>query len=132
MGAVIWSFPQQERLQNMVDFRAAAAGVVLTVLVAAPAGAASPPPDSTFAGQDPATVHTVVMGQPGQSPDAQPIPDGARVVLGPPPATSPDGGQVIVRRNLVTNGPVPDTPANRDKYGHPLSRTGQQTPPAGN
>jgi hypothetical protein len=33
---------------------------------------------------------------------------------------------------LVTNGPVPDTPANRAKYGGPMSLTGKHTKPAGN
>lgn len=33
---------------------------------------------------------------------------------------------------LVTNGPIPDTPANRAKYGKPMSRTGRHTAPAGN
>jgi len=32
----------------------------------------------------------------------------------------------------VTNGPVPDTPANRAKYGKPMSHGGRKTPPAGN
>jgi len=34
--------------------------------------------------------------------------------------------------SLVTNGPVPDTPANRAKYGRPMSNAGKKTPPAGN
>ena len=34
--------------------------------------------------------------------------------------------------SLVTNGPVPDTAANRAKYGRPLSHAGKKTPPAGN
>ncbi len=33
---------------------------------------------------------------------------------------------------LVTNGPVPDTPANRAKFGGPMSMTGKKTKPAGN
>jgi hypothetical protein len=33
---------------------------------------------------------------------------------------------------LVTNGPVPDTAANRAKYGGPMSATGKRTKPAGN
>lgn len=31
----------------------------------------------------------------------------------------------------VTNGPVPDTPENRDRYGSPMSVTGARTAPAG-
>jgi hypothetical protein len=33
---------------------------------------------------------------------------------------------------LVTNGPVPDTPANRAKYGRPMSNAGKKTAPVGN
>jgi hypothetical protein len=40
-----------------------------------------------------------------------------------------DRGDVITWR-LVTNGPVPDTPANRVKY-EPLSHAGRLTAPAG-
>jgi len=32
---------------------------------------------------------------------------------------------------VVTNGPVPDTPANRSRYGAPMSRAGKMTPPVG-
>jgi hypothetical protein len=34
--------------------------------------------------------------------------------------------------DLISNGPVPDTPANRAKYGQPLSHAGRATKPAGN
>lgn len=34
--------------------------------------------------------------------------------------------------DLISNGPVPDTPANRAKYGQPLSHAGRMTKPAGN
>ena len=33
---------------------------------------------------------------------------------------------------LVANAPVADTPANRAKYGQPLSHAGKRTAPAGN
>ncbi len=33
---------------------------------------------------------------------------------------------------IVTNGPVPDTAANRARFGGPLSHGGRKTPPAGN
>jgi hypothetical protein len=38
----------------------------------------------------------------------------------------------IVSNTLVTNGPVPDTRANRAKYGPPDSNAGKMTRPAGN
>lgn len=33
---------------------------------------------------------------------------------------------------VVTNGPVPDTPENRARFGGPQSRGGQKTAPVGN
>jgi hypothetical protein len=33
---------------------------------------------------------------------------------------------------LTTNGPIPDTPANRAKYGQPMSHAGKHTPARGN
>jgi hypothetical protein len=37
-----------------------------------------------------------------------------------------------VTTSLTTNGPVPDTPENRAKYGGPMSRAGKHTAPRGN
>ena len=37
-----------------------------------------------------------------------------------------------VRTTLVTNGPVPDTPENRARFGGPDSNGGRQTAPVGN
>ena len=34
--------------------------------------------------------------------------------------------------NVVSNGPVPDTPQNRAAYGQPMSHAGKHTTPAGN
>jgi len=36
------------------------------------------------------------------------------------------------RHMIVASPPVPDTVANREKYGQPLSRAGRRTAPAGN
>ena len=33
---------------------------------------------------------------------------------------------------VIASQPVPDTPANRQAYGKPLSMTGKRTPPVGN
>jgi hypothetical protein len=45
-------------------------------------------------------------------------------------ATVTDAGPVTVE--VVTNGPVPDTPANRARYGGPMSNAGKKTAPRGN
>jgi hypothetical protein len=43
------------------------------------------------------------------------------------PAASVSGGTEV-----ISNGPVPDTPENRAKYGKPMSNAGRMTKPAGN
>ena len=54
----------------------------------------------------------------------------------PPPAVTPAVGEYAepasATTRLVTNGPVPDTPENRSRYGDPMSRAGKMTAPAGN
>jgi hypothetical protein len=45
-----------------------------------------------------------------------------------PVSATTDAGNTQV----VANAPIPDTPANRAKYGHPMSRAGKMTKPAGN
>jgi hypothetical protein len=47
---------------------------------------------------------------------------------------TPDQAQALQNgdNKLVSNGPVPDTPANRAKYGKPMSNAGKRTAPAGN
>jgi len=46
-------------------------------------------------------------------------------------ATAP-GGMTTASVQTVTNGPIPDTPENRAKYGAPMSRAGKRTAPVGN
>lgn len=46
-------------------------------------------------------------------------------------ATAMSSGATVTN-TTVTNGPVPDTPENRARYGAPMSRTGRMTKPAGN
>jgi hypothetical protein len=40
--------------------------------------------------------------------------------------------QASYTTRTVTNGPVPDTPANRARFGQPMSNAGKRTAPAGN
>lgn len=61
---------------------------------------------------------------------------GVNTSTGPVPADQLPPGQaqaLAAGDNIhVTNGPVPDTPANRAKYGGPMSNAGRRTSPAGN
>ncbi|MEW6019650.1 MAG: hypothetical protein AB1760_16440, partial [Pseudomonadota bacterium] len=38
----------------------------------------------------------------------------------------------VVSVSVTTNGPIPDTEANRARYGGPISRAGEATEPRGN
>ena len=51
-----------------------------------------------------------------------------------PPVATPSSYDTTptFTNQLVTNGPVPDTPENRAKYGAPMSNAGKRTAPAGN
>jgi len=49
-----------------------------------------------------------------------------------PVATSSPLGAQRAAAVTVTNGPVPDTPANRALYGKPMSHAGRATDPSGN
>lgn len=50
----------------------------------------------------------------------------------PPPAAEDYAAPASATTRLITNGPVPDTPENRDRFGEPMSRAGKMTAPAGN
>jgi hypothetical protein len=57
----------------------------------------------------------------------------AMVVAGSPGASATQVAALSQGDNrMVTNGPVPDTPANRAKYGKPMSHAGKKTTPSGN
>jgi UrcA family protein len=58
------------------------------------------------------------------NPPGAPVPAPAASSYGQPAAT--------VTTQTVTNGPVPDTPENRARFGGPMSRAGRRTAPAGN
>lgn len=60
--------------------------------------------------------------------EAAPVPPPAP----PAPAAESYGANASYTTETVTNGPVPDTPANRARYGGPMSHAGRMTKPAGN
>jgi hypothetical protein len=113
---------------NILGLAAAAA------LLAAPAFAlaqASPPMNDQGApaasqpdGANGATIDTTL------APSATSSGANASGVLTSQSTTDQNGATVT--NTLVTNGPVADTPANRAKYGAPMSNAGKRTAPAGN
>jgi hypothetical protein len=88
---------------------------------AAPASVAPSAPDA--ASPVAATIQdsAAPMGSP-----ANPIPESS-----PTPAAQA-GALTAGDASVVSNGPVPDTKANRARYGKPLSAAGRATNPAGN
>jgi hypothetical protein len=58
--------------------------------------------------------------------NANPIPENS------PTPPSQASSLVAGDASVVSNGPVPDTKANRAKYGQPMSAAGRSTKPAGN
>ena len=86
-------------------------------------GQPTPPSDM---GSPPATATSAMPA--ADAPAGQPTADTAA-----PPAQSAMSGQPGAgSATTVTNGPIPDTPANRAKYGMPQSHAGKKTPPKGN
>ncbi len=65
-----------------------------------------------------------------------PTTDSSQPAMTPPMAPSADtaaaNSNATVTETTVTNGPVPDTAANRAKYGAPMSHAGKRSKPAGN
>lgn len=79
-----------------------------------------------FAG---ATSRAYAVNPPSE-PSAAPV--GATGAIDAAPAAETYGRTASVTTQTVTNGPVPDTPENRARFGGPMSRGGQRTAPAGN
>jgi hypothetical protein len=61
---------------------------------------------------------------------AQPGADTVAPAAGAPVERTPAGSAEST--DIVSNGPIPDTRANREKYGRPLSNAGRMTKPSGN
>lgn len=71
-----------------------------------------PPADSTVA-----DVQTAAANTAATAPEAAPAPAA--------------GPEATVTTETVTNGPAPDTPANRARFGGPMSVAGRATAPTG-
>ena len=63
------------------------------------------------------------------APVGEPTASAAEEVSTPASAAVP---APVYTTTTVTNGPVPDTPENRARFGGPMSNAGQRTAPAGN
>ncbi|HEX4095328.1 MAG TPA: hypothetical protein VHX64_01305 [Caulobacteraceae bacterium] len=110
---------------------AAAALVAATALAGAASAQSAAASQSTGSVQtdNGAAQPTSSQNGPGPAPSSTPTPpatDTTGYNVGAP-QTDPNTGAQI-----VTNGPVPDTKANRARFGSPDSHAGRRTSPAGN
>jgi hypothetical protein len=94
----------------------AAAGMAIALPALAQTQTAPPPPADQMA---PSAAEAGVNTSTGAVPADQ-LPPGQAQAL------------AAGDNRLVTNGPVPDTRANRAKYGGPMSNAGRRTRPIGN
>jgi hypothetical protein len=69
----------------------------------------------------------VAVVEPAPVPEPVPAPAPTRMY-----SSSDYNPGTVVTTSTVTNGPVPDTPENRARFGGPMSRGGQRTAPVGN
>lgn len=81
-----------------------------------------------------ASAQAVAQAEPSQAaPDATAAaPAGPAATTAVPDQVQTPAPAATVVAATVTNGPIPDTPANRAKYGGPMSHAGKKTQPAGN
>jgi hypothetical protein len=99
---------------------------------AAPAAPAAPADQQAMPAAPAATDAASPVAAVAQDPSAplgantNPIPQNSPTPPGQAAALTPNDASV------VSNGPVPDTKANRAKYGKPLSAAGRATQPSGN
>lgn len=104
-------------------------GIVAATLVALTAGVANaqPPADDTLQAPRPVAAEPAV---PTTASVATTVPGD---VTAPASSTlTHQVGNTTLTNTTVTNGPVADTPANRAKYGQPISRAGKRTSAKGN
>lgn len=104
-------------------------------------GAHSPPDDKQYqekvtvpVGDPPADAAAAPLAEEPAPPaaDTAAIASAAPATDATAPAATTAGANASFTTMTVTNGPVPDTPENRAKYGAPLSRAGKMTAARGN
>jgi len=116
----------------MIRFTTAAAATALALL-AAPAFAQTAPANGQGAVNDPNSMNAdQSMAPAAPSATANGADTGAIVYQSSPTPADQAYALKAGDPTVVSNAPVPDTKANRARYGRPLSMTGRKTAPAGN
>jgi len=110
------------------------AAVAVTAFIAGPA-LGQTPAAAPVAGNMPPVMQPApaadLLGMPASAVTVDPV-TGMTVVR--QPTSTPEQAAMLKAgdANVVTNGPIPDTPENRARYGAPISNGGKRTAPAGN
>lgn len=117
----------------MIRFTTAAATAALALL-AAPAFAQTAAPSQTGAVNDPDSMSSDQSMAPAAAPSATANAADTGAIVYQSSPTPADQAYALKAGDptVVSNAPVPDTKANRARYGRPLSMTGRKTAPAGN
>jgi hypothetical protein len=90
----------------------------------------NPAPSTMEVSQPPTGAN---MTQPPTGVDTTSAPTGTGMTQAPTGATANTSATVPASGDqVIASQPVPDTRANRAKYGQPLSRAGKHSAPAGN
>lgn len=108
-----------------------------SVLVAAAtvAAAAFLPGVILSAPASPGSSHSQSHATTGATASAAPASTGpaSRIILKDYPVPADQAYKLLPSDpGVVTNGPIPDTPSNRARYGEPLSHAGRVSAPDGN
>lgn len=101
---------------------------ILALAIAAPAVSLAQTADQAPPDQSAPPAQGPMSAAPAPSAESTAI----NASTGQPMAPGQAGALAAGDNTLVTNGPVPDTAANRAKYGGPNSRAGRHTKPIGN
>lgn len=127
-GADAGATPNQSVPADPKDAQTGVPSVDATRPTGADAGRTNLPGGTVDADEDASSTTSATTSAP------MPSDTGATVGTTSAPAATSAGVNASMGGNvqLITNGPVPDTPENRAKYGDPMSRAGKRTAPAGN
>jgi len=113
----------------------ALSALLLTSIAARAQDQAQPaaPPSATPAQQAPAATDVASPVAATTRDPSAPMGSAANPIPENSPTPAAQAGTLVAGDPTVTsNGPVPDTKANRARYGKPLSATGRASQPAGN
>ena len=119
------------RMMAVASAAALLAGAAHAQAASSPSQTGSPVVSDT-AGQAPVDGADAQTSTAGPAPVTDTTGYNSRAGASAAPSADAAPQPAATETTVVSNGPVPDTAANRAKYGSPDSSTGKRTRPAGN